>query len=134
MLYKDVLLHCAEAHKMWYSNKILTRARISLILLLLISVRLVPFKLLHYHNNQFASFEMFIDDVSHQSSTETISNDAPYCTFYQFLSLTSNGFVLEIDNGLIEAVNNDIGTTVVIELSSTLLLFDILNKGSPQLV
>jgi hypothetical protein len=77
---------------------------------------------------------MFIDDVSHQSATETISNDAPYCTFHQFLSLTSNGFVLEIDNGLIEAVNHDIGTTVVIELSSTLLLFDILNKGSPVLV
>ncbi len=119
---------------MWYSNKILTRARISLILLLLISVRLVPFNLLHYHNNQFASFEIFTDDVSHQSSTETLSNDAPYCTFHQFLSLTSNGFVLEIDNELIEAVNHDIGTTVVFELSSTLLFFDILNKGSPVLV
>jgi hypothetical protein len=77
---------------------------------------------------------MFIDDVSHQSSTETISNDAPYCTFHQFLSLTSNGFVLDIDSGPLEAVSHDIGTTVVIELSSTLLLFDILNKGSPLLV
>ena len=119
---------------MWHANKFRTRARISLILLLLISVRLVPFNLLHYHNNKFASFKMFIADVSHQSSTETLSNDAPYCTFHQFLSLTSNGFVLEIDNDLIEAVNHDIGITVVIEHSSTLPLFDILNKGSPILI
>lgn len=131
---KDVLLSSAKAHKMWYSNKILTRFRISLILLLLISVRLVPFNLLHYHNNQFASFEVFSGNVGNQSDTETISNDTPYCTFHQFLSLTSNGFVLEVDNGLREPVGYEIGDTAIIELSSTLLFFDILNKGSPLLV
>ena len=133
MLYKDVLLHCAEAHKMWYSNKILTRTRISLTLLLLISVRLVPFNLLHYHNNQFASFEMFIDDVSHQSSTETISNDAPYCTFHQFLSLTSNSFVLDIDAEIFEPIINNTGLTLQIESRAKYLLSNILNKGSPLL-
>lgn len=119
---------------MWYSNKILTGTRISLILLLLISVRLVPFNLLHYHNNQFASFEVFSGGVGNQSATAAISNDTPYCTFHQFLSLTSNGFVLEIDNELFESVKHEIGTTTIIELSSTLLFFDILNKGSPLLV
>ena len=77
---------------------------------------------------------MFSNDVSHQSATETICNDARYCTFHQFLTLTSNGFVLEIDNEIIEPVNHDIGSTEIIGLSSTLLLFDILNKGSPLLV
>jgi hypothetical protein len=134
MQCKGVLLPRSEAHKMWHSNKILNRARISLILLLLISVRLVPFNLLHYHNNQFASFDLFSDAVSHQSATETISNDAPYCTFHQFLSLTSNGFLFEHDNEIVEPVIDDRGSTEIIGLSSALLLFDILNKGSPLLV
>ncbi len=118
---------------MWYSNKILTRARISLILLLLISVRLVPFNLLHYHNNQFASFDALVSSSEHYSTEETISDDPPYCTFHQFLSLTSNSFVLAIGVEIFEPIINNSGLTLQIESRAKHLLFNNLNKGSPLL-
>ena len=116
---------------MWQNNKIFTRARIGLVLLLLISVRLVPYNLLHYHNNQFANFAALNRSASHQSTEETISNDAPYCTFHQFLSLTSNIFVLDSEAEIIEPIINNLGATIEFESRAKYLLFDILNKGSP---
>ena len=118
---------------MWFTNIILTRARISIILLLLISVRLIPFNLLHFHHYQFAAFEMFSGIIGHQPTAETINNYTPSCSFDKFLSLTGTGFVLGISNNLIEPACYDIGTTALLEIRSTQLLFDILNKGSPQL-
>ena len=119
---------------MWQINKIFTRARIGLILLLLISVRLVPFNLLHYHNNQFANFEALNSSAGHQSTEEAISNDAPYCEFHQFLSLTSSSFVLDVEDKLLEPASYDIVVTSIVESKSTYLHLDILNKGSPLLV
>jgi len=119
---------------MWQIKKFLTRARIGLILLLLISVRLVPFNLLHYHNNQFANFEAFNNSTGHQLTKEAISNDAPYCEFHKFLSLTSNSFVLDVGNNLLEPASYDIVITTIVEPKSTYLHLDILNKGSPLLV
>jgi len=118
---------------MWQNNKIFSRTRIGIILLLLITVRLVPFNLLHYHNNQFANFEALNSWAGHQSTEEAISNDAPYCAFHQFLSLTSNIFVLDVGHKLLDSANLEITITIIIELKSSYLLFDILNKGSPLL-
>ena len=118
---------------MWQINKIFTRARIGLILLLLISVRIVPFNLLHYHNNQFANFDALNSWSEHQSTEEAISNDASYCAFHQFLSLTSNSFVLDVGNNLLEPARYDFVIIIIVESKSTYLYLDILNKGSPLL-
>lgn len=119
---------------MTYTCKIFVKARISLVLLLLLSVRLIPFNLLHYHNSQFASYEIYSGSVSLWYLPETISDDSSSCSFDKFLSLTGTGFVLEIEGALIEPVIHDIAITSISELRSTLLLVHILNKGSPQLV
>ena len=116
------------------NNKVYTRARIGLVLLLLISVRLVPFNQLHYHNNQFANFAALGSSNGPQSTEETISDDAPYCTFHQFLSLTSNNFVLAIEAQIFEPIINNTRSTLQFESRVKYLLFDILNKGSPRLV
>jgi hypothetical protein len=100
---------------------------------LLISVRLIPFNLLHYHNSQFASYKMF-GGVSHWATTETISHDNTPCYLDQFLTLTATAFVLEVSDTQIDSTNCDIGKTPIIVLRPALLHFDILNKGSPQLV
>ena len=121
----------AEEYIMWLDNKIFSRARIGLILLLLISVRLVPFNLLHYHNNQFANFEALSNNARHQSTEEAISNDAPYCAFHQFLSLTNNSFTLDSETQIIEPVTNNTGLTLQYESRAKYLLLNILNKGSP---
>jgi hypothetical protein len=118
---------------MWQNNKAFTSSRTSLILLLLISVRLVPFNLLHYHNNQFANFDALINGAGHQSTEEAISNEVPYCAFHQFLSLTSNSFVLNVGVNLLKPARYDIVITTLVESESTYLHLDILNKGSPLL-
>jgi len=112
-------------------NKILTRARVSLVLLVLISVRLIPYNLLHYHNNQFTSLEVLNIKTGHKSTEEAISNEAPKCSFHQFLSLTNNSFVLDVESQIFEPTGNYIGATLQIESRAKYLPFSIMNKGSP---
>lgn len=118
---------------MWSDNKIFTRIRISLILLLIISVRLVPFNLLHYHNNQFANFTALNNFDKPFSHEETISDDIPYCVFHKFLTLTAGSFVLASDALKVEPVIKNSASIFQIELRETSWLFAILNKGSPRL-
>ena len=119
---------------MWYINKFLARTRISLILLLLISVRLIPFNLLHYHQNQFAGLQTLRGNVGIQSDAKAIYKDIPTCSFDQFLSLTSTGFVLGSCPDFIVSASTEIGKTIILELRAKQLLHEILNKGSPLLV
>ena len=118
---------------MWHSNNFLTRTRISVILLLLISVRLIPIDLLHYHQSQLDGSEMVSGNIGILTVEKAISSEIPTCSFDKFLSLTSTGFVLDNGNGIVVSTRNVISTTTILELSSKQLLREILNKGSPLL-
>ena len=116
---------------MWYRNSILTKERISLILLILISVQLIPFNLLHFHNNQFGGFTVISIESGIGSEALQIKAKAPTCTFDKFLSLQNQNFTfeelhLEVGSSLFEE-----GLNFINQSKFELLPSDILNKGSP---
>jgi len=119
---------------MWYNNNLITRNRISVVLLLLMVIRVVPFGLLHYHNNQFANFEALsiIADLPSEEVSLDISN--PACSFHDFLTLISNGFVTEVESEILNTKIPNTGSTILFDSVTKYYLFDILNKGSPRLV
>ena len=109
------------------------RNGISLVLLLLISIRLVPFNLLHYHNNKFADFEALGITNGRQQIEDTITLERNGCSFHQFLSLISHNFVFDAEYKISEPIEYGIGTTPISDSKAEFILFEILNKGSPKL-
>ena len=77
---------------------------------------------------------MISGNIGIQSVVQVIYKDIPTCSFDQFLSLTSTGFVSGSCNYFTVSVSNEIGKTTILELKSKQLIREILNKGSPQLV
>jgi hypothetical protein len=117
---------------MWNRQNIFSRERVSIILLLLISIRLIPFNLLHYHNGEFAGFKAIIiiadtDDNSHLDISTTS------CTFHQFLDLINHGFFLDTGGEII--FPDDFSERVIVYSKNKPQVFfiHILNKGSPFL-
>jgi hypothetical protein len=118
---------------MWHNNNLITRNKISIVLLFLLSLRVVPFGLLHYHNNHFANSDALSVIADLPSEEVTLDIENPACSFHQFLTLVNNGFVVEMESEMLEPVV--IGTDLIVLPESRVkyLLFKILNKGSPLL-
>lgn len=108
----------------------LIRTKVSLVLLLLIAIRVVPFGLLHYHNNQFGGITL--NNPTSHTVNAGLSNYISYCTLDDFLSLTTSGFVLATEYELPLPIQFETTNTVAVDSGSNYLLFEILNKGSPQ--
>ena len=119
---------------MWHTNNLFTRNRLSVVLLFLMVIRVVPYGLLHYHNNIFANFEALsiIADLPSEEVSLDIAN--PACSFHDFLTLLSNGFVTEVGSKVLNTKVLNTGSTVLFDSETKHHLFDILNKGSPRLV
>ena len=118
---------------MWHTNNLITRKRLSVVLLLLIVIRVVPYGLLHYHNNYFANFEALsiIADLPSEEVSLDIAN--PSCSFHEFLTLINNGFITEVDSKTLNSKDPNTGSTVLFDSVAKHHLFEILNKGSPRL-
>ena len=119
---------------MWHTNNLITRNRLSLVLLFLMVIRVVPYGLLHYHNNYFANFEALsiIADLPPEEVALDIEN--PACSFHEFLTLISNGFITEVESKILNSKDPNTGSTVLFDSVAKHHLFEILNKGSPRLV
>lgn len=116
---------------MWHNNNIITRNRISIVLLFLITLRVVPFGLLHFHNNHFASFDALSLIADFPEEDESLDIAKPACSFHQFLTLINNGFVVEDETEISEPDIKSTEPTVLSESKVKYLLLGIWNKGSP---
>lgn len=118
---------------MWHNNTLITRNQISIVLLFLLSLRVIPFGLLHFHNNNFTNFDALGVIAELPSEEVTLEIENPACSFHQFLTLVNNGFVVEMECEMLGPVV--IGTDLIVLPESRVkyLLFKILNKGSPLL-
>ena len=118
---------------MWNNKKSTYRRHLSVILLLLIAVRVVPFGLLHYHNGYFASFEAgaSIPPSFENNADSQVKDSSGPCSIHQLIDLINNGFqlgtTLQIINVAIYKDNINLYTEDRLEIISVY----ILNKGSP---
>ena len=119
---------------MWHTNNLFTRNRLSIVLLFLMVIRVVPFGLLHYHNNNFANFEALSIIADLPSEEESLDIANPACSFHEYLTLISNGFVTVVESEILNTKVLNTGSTILFDSVTKHHLFDILNKGSPELV
>ena len=120
---------------MWNNRKSNYRRHLSVILLLLIAVRVVPFGLLHYHNGNFASFEQNASITSNfeKNAESQVKESSGPCSIHQLIDLINNGFqVGTILQFLNEAIYND-NINLYTEYRLEVISVYILNKGSPLL-
>ena len=120
---------------MWNNRKSTYRQHLSVILLLLIAVRVVPFGLLHYHNGNFANFEASASTLSsfENNADSQVKDSSGPCSIHQLIDIINNGFqlgtILQIINVAIYNDNINLYTEHRLEVISVY----ILNKGSPKL-
>lgn len=121
---------------MWNNRKNIYRRHLSVILLLLIAVRIVPFGLLHYHNGNFASFETsaFSAQGLGNNIESLVKEPTGTCSLHQLLDLINNGFYV---GTALQILNTGIYNDNIIlytENRLDVISVNILNKGSPVLV
>ena len=114
-------------------KKYLTVRKIGSLLLLFILMRLVPFNILHDHNNTFANYDAFTTLPTSHSYEKSIILDDLSCTFDQYLTLLSQSFVVNTCSTHNVPFVYYNGTNHKPELESWFQSLDKLNKGSPKL-
>ena len=110
-----------------------SRNFISLTLLFLILLRLVPFNLLHYHNGEFASFNVSSNAANSQNTSESSLIEATNsCTFHEFLDLINHGFFIDPQLQIFEAPLFNEEFILYTENRLDVISIYLLNKGSPM--